>query len=183
MKVEMKIGFIGMAAMIGAAVTVAACSSSDSTAPKSTTYVAEMSAAQEVPAVNSGASGTATFTLTGKTLTYVVNVNGLSGNALASHIHLGAAGTNGNIVFPFTAAAVQNGQVASGTVDLTQPVSNGQSSIRGDSLIALLNNGHVYTNVHTAANAGGEIRGQILRTGGSMYTEQVSFLFDRKYLY
>ena len=178
----MKIGMIGMAAMIGAAVAVTACSS-DSTAPKSTTYVAQMSGANEVPAVNGGASGTATFTLTGKTLTYTVNVSGLSGNALASHIHVGAAGTNGGIVFPFTAAGVQNGQVAAGTVDLTQPVSNGQTTITGDSLIALLNNGNAYANVHTAANAGGEIRGQILRAGGSTYNEQVSFLFDRKYMY
>ena len=171
-----------MAALVGAALAAAACGS-DSTAPKSTTtmYVATMSSANEVPAVDGNASGTATFTLTGKTLTYVVNVSGLSGNAAASHIHLGAAGTNGNIVFPFTAAAVQNGQIASGTVDLTQPVSNGQSSITGDSLIALLNNGNVYTNVHTAANAGGEIRGQILRAQGSTYNRQVSFLFDRKY--
>ena len=164
-----KIATVGMGALIGATLLAAACSNDNATSPKSTTYVAQMSSANEVPALAGNASGTATFTLTGKTLTYVVNVSGLSGNALASHIHIGAAGTNGNIVFPFTAAGVQNGQVAAGTVDLTQPVSNGQSTITGDSLVALLNNGNAYTNVHTAANAGGEIRGQILRTGGSTY--------------
>lgn len=164
-----KIATIGMGALIGATLLAAACSNDDSTSPKSTTYVAQLSSANEVPAVTGNASGTATFTLTGKTLTYVVNVSGLSGNALASHIHVGAAGTNGGIVLPFMAAGVQDGQVASGTVDLTQPVSNGQTSIPGDSLISLLNNGNAYTNVHTAANAGGEIRGQILRTGGSTY--------------
>lgn len=182
MNIQRKIGTIGVAAMliVGAA---AACSSDDTMSPKSTTYVAQMSTANEVPAVDGTATGTATFTLTGKTLTYVVNVSGLSGNALASHIHLGAAGTNGGILYPFTAAAVQSGQVASGTIDLTRPVSNGTSSITGDSLLTLLNNGAIYTNVHTAANAGGEIRGQILRMGGSSYNEQVSFLFDRRYVY
>jgi hypothetical protein len=90
-------------------------------------------------------------------------VNGLSGNAAASHIHAGAAGTNGRIVFPFTAAAVQIGQVASGTIDLTQPVSNGTTSISRDSLVTLLNNGVLYTNVHTEANPNGEIRGQIIK--------------------
>ena len=163
-----KIATIGMGALIGGTLLAAACSS-DATSPKSTMYVAQMSSANEVPAVAGNASGTATFTLTGKTLSYVVTVNGLSGNALASHIHVGAAGTNGGIVFPFTAAAVQNGQIASGTVDLTQPVSNGQTSIPGDSLISLLNNGNAYTNVHTSANAGGEIRGQIIRTGSGSY--------------
>jgi len=101
--------------------------------------------------------------LTGKTLRYTVMVNGLSGNAAASHIHVGAAGTNGGIVYPFTASPVQIGQVAAGTIDLTQPVSNGTTSISGDALITLLNSGTLYTNVHTAANAGGEIRGQIIR--------------------
>ena len=170
MDFETKLAMIGMGALIGATLLAAACSS-DSTSPapspQSTTYVAQLSTANEVPAVAGNASGTATFTLTGKTLTYVVTVNGLSGNALASHIHVGGAGANGGIVFPFTAAAVQNGQVASGTVDLTQPVTNGDTSIPGDSLISLLNNGNAYTNVHTAANAGGEIRGQIIRTSSS----------------
>jgi hypothetical protein len=57
--------------------------------------------------------------------------------------------------------------VASGLIDLTQPISNGSSSISGDSLLSLLNSGRTYTNVHTAANPGGEIRGQILRAQSS----------------
>ena len=172
MQTEMKIGIIGMAAMIAAA-TAVACSSdnNNSTAPKTTTYVAQLSAANEVPAVASTATGTATFTLNGRTITYTVTVNGLSGNALASHIHIGPAGTNGDIIFPFTANAVQSGQVASGRIDLDQPVSNGQSSITGDSLLTLFNRSGAYTNVHTGANAGGEIRGQIVRSqsGGYQY--------------
>jgi hypothetical protein len=57
--------------------------------------------------------------------------------------------------------------VASGTIDLNQPISNGSSSISGDSLLTLLNAGLLYTNVHTAANPGGEIRGQITRQQSS----------------
>jgi hypothetical protein len=162
MDTQWKIGTAALAAVIGAAGAVVACSS-DPTAPQPTMYVAHLSAANEVPPVTLGASGTATFTLTGRTLSYMVTVNGLSGNAAASHIHFGAAGSNGGIVYPFTAAAVQSGQVASGTIDLTQPVSNGTPSISGDSLLKLLNNGLLYTNVHTAANPAGEIRGQITR--------------------
>jgi hypothetical protein len=163
---QWKIGAIAITAVIASAVAATACGN-DPTAPQSAMYVAHLSAANEVPAVALGATGTATFTLNGKTLTYVVTVNGLSGNAAASHIHFGAAGSNGGIVYPFTAAAVQSGQVASGTVDLTQPVSNGTTSISGDSALALLNSGLLYTNVHTAANPGGEIRGQIMRVQSS----------------
>src|SRR5262245_40037065 len=163
MDTQWKIGAVALAAVIAGAGAVVACSS-DPMAPQTVMYVAHLSAANEVPPVALGASGTATFTLTGKTLSYVVTVNGLSGNAAASHIHLGAAGSNGGIVYPFTAAAVKSGQVASGTIDLTQPVSNGTTSITGDSLLKLLNNGLLYTNVHTSANPGGEIRGQITRS-------------------
>jgi Cu/Zn superoxide dismutase len=130
-------------------------------------YIAQLSGANEVPAVSGSAGGTATYTLSGRSLTYSVIVSGLSGSAIASHIHSAPAGSNGKILYPFTAAEVQSGQVASGTIDLNQPVSNGSESISGDSLLTLLNKGQLYTNVHTAANPGGEIRGQIVRSQGS----------------
>ena len=170
MNTQRRIGAVALAAVIVTGAVVACSDANDSMSPglRSTTYVANMSSANEVPAVPGGASGTATFTLNGKMLTYVVSVSGLSGDVAASHIHFGAAGTNGTVAYPFTAAAgVQSGQVASGTIDLTQPVSNGTTSISGDSLLLLLNNGLLYTNVHTAANPGGEIRGQITRTQSS----------------
>ena len=167
MQTRFKISALVLIATITAAGVVAACSK-DSTAPaRGTMYVAQMNSANEVPAVAGNATGTATFTLSGKTLSYVVTVNGLSANAVASHIHVGDATTNGNIVVPFTAAAVQSGQLASGTVDLTQPFTLGNTTISGDSLLTLLNNGMLYTNVHTPNNAGGEIRGQILKVQSS----------------
>ena len=168
MDTQRKIGAVALVAVMAMGVVVA-CNDDKSNAPslRAATYVANMSGANEVPAVAGGASGTATFTLNGNMLSYVVTVNGLSGNAAASHIHFGAANANGNIAYPFTAASIQSGQLASGSIDLTQPVSNGTTSISGDSLLTLLNNGLLYTNVHTAANAGGEIRGQIMRTQSS----------------
>jgi hypothetical protein len=154
---------VALAVVLGTVGTMLACSD-DPTGPQSSiTYVAHLSGANEVPALTVGATGTATFTLTGKSLSYQVVVSGLSGNAAASHIHLGAAGVNGNILVPFQAAPVQNGEVASGIIDLTIPVSNGQTSIPGDQLLDLLNGGMLYTNVHTQAHPAGEIRGQILK--------------------
>jgi hypothetical protein len=163
---EWKMGAAALLAVLAAAGAAMACSD-DPTGPQSTMYVAQMSGTNEVPALTTGGTGTATFTLSGKMLSYTVTVNGLSGNAAASHIHFGAAGTNGGILYPFSAAGVQSGQVATGTIDLTQPVSNGTTSISGDSLLSLLNGGLLYTNVHTAANPGGEVRGQIVRAQSS----------------
>ena len=162
-------GAAALAVAIAAAGATLACSD-DTTAPQSeTTYVAQLKSTNEVPAIPGAASGTATFTLTGRSLSYRVTVSGLSGNAAASHIHVGGAGVNGDIIVPFNAAQVRTGEVASGIVDLTLPISNGQTTITGDSLLFLLNNGLAYTNVHTPAHAGGEVRGQILKvtTGGS----------------
>jgi len=172
MKTRWKVGALALGAMVAAGAAVEACSHDSTTAALrgSTMYVAQMSSANEVPAIAGTATGTATFTLTGKSLQYVVTVNGLSGNAVASHIHIGDATTNGGIVYPFTAAAVQAGQVASGTIDLTQPFTLGNGiAISGDSVLTLLNNGMLYTNVHTAANPPGEVRGQILRVQSNGY--------------
>ena len=158
-----KTGAAALAVAMAAAGAMLACSN-DTTAPQSeTTYVAQLGGNNEVPAIPGAASGTATFTLTGKSLSYRVTVSGLSGNAAASHIHVGGTGVNGNIIVPFNAAQVRTGEVASGLIDLTLPISNGQSTITGDSLLFLLNRGLAYTNVHTPAHAGGEIRGQILK--------------------
>jgi Cu/Zn superoxide dismutase len=152
-------------AVLGALLASAACGSSNATAPKGpTTYVANMSTANEVaPSVSGTATGTATFVLNGRTLTYTVTVTGLSSNATASHIHFGAAGVNGGVAYPFTITQTQNGQIASGTIDLNQPVVGFGTTISGDSLMVLFNTGGAYANVHTANNAMGEIRGQIAK--------------------
>jgi CHRD domain-containing protein len=164
MNTHLSTGAVVLAVAMAATGGMLACSSNDPTGPQqSVTYVAQLSGTNEVPAVPGAASGTATFTLDGKSLSYRVTVSGLSGNAAASHIHVGGAGVNGNIIVPFNAAQVRTGEVASGIIDLTLPISNGQTSITGDSLLFLLNNGKAYTNVHTPAHVGGEVRGQILK--------------------
>ena len=113
-----------------------------------------MTGAQEVPAVTTTAGGniTATYSQFTKILTYKIQWGGLSGNAIAAHIHgTGAAGVVAGVYqsfsgFPAVAAGSYSGSVLIDGVKLTE--------------LQLLA-GEYYINIHTAANTGGEIRGQL----------------------
>ena len=109
-----------------------------------------MSGAQEVPANTTGGKGDVLATLDTKTkmLSYTVTYSGLSGPATAGHIHgPAAAGANAGVAIPFASAV----SPITGTATLT------------DAQMADLMAGKMYANVHTAANPGGEIRGQMTK--------------------
>jgi hypothetical protein len=129
-----------------------------------TNFVAVLSGGEEVPAVEMKSRGVASFQLSpdGTELSYrliVANINEVS----AAHIHLAPSGVNGPVVaFLFNGPIVEsaNGVLAQGTItadDLTGPLA-GQSLA---DLVAEIQSGNTYVNVHTSANPGGEIRGQI----------------------
>jgi hypothetical protein len=159
----MRVRLIASAAVLAAVASFIACNDS-TTAPASTTFIAVMTGANERPTPTaSTATGTATYVLTGNQLTYTITVNGLTAPASGSHIHVGASTVAGPIVVPFTVSATQTGTVSSGTIDLTFPIVSGNSSITGDSLKVLLNNGNAYSNVHNSTFPAGEIRGQIIK--------------------
>ncbi len=154
-------------AFVAAVLAASACGSSYSSATvQSTTYVAALSGANERPnPTTSTGMGTATYTLTGKSLSYVITLtSALTGPATFSHIHgPAAASASAGVIVPFTINNVAIGALAQGTIDLNVPITVGSSTVTGDSLIVLLNAGLAYTNVHTAAFGAGEIRGQILK--------------------
>lgn len=112
-------------------------------------YVFDLCGAQEVPPTSSSAQGAGWITTDylNTQLTYRYIADGLSGPATAAHIHDGAAGVSGPIYIG---------------VNLPGPVGSGQFQIDGN-VVVKLESGDTYLNVHTAANPGGEIRGQILR--------------------
>jgi hypothetical protein len=111
---------------------------------------AELKGSNEVPPNNSAGSGRAeaTFDSETKVLTYTVTFTDLSGPAMGAHFHgPSEAGKNAGIALPFK--TVQS--PIQGSATLT------------DAQAADLLAGKWYANIHTAANPGGELRGQMMK--------------------
>jgi len=116
---------------------------------------------QEVPPVATSATGTADLTIDLDTgaISGSVAFNGISSSATAADISQGAIGTNGPVVISLVGAGGTSGTwtVPAGAV------------LSANQLIALLEN-NLYVNIHSNANPGGEIRGQIIFPGLSCLT-------------
>jgi hypothetical protein len=109
--------------------------------------------AEENPVVETSGIAKARFTYDTDTkeLTYVVTISGISDNQVtAAHIHLGAAGTNGPVVYPLSAETFA---ITSGSISLT------------DEDVANLAAGDFYLNVHSTFAPGGFARAQIVFPG------------------
>jgi hypothetical protein len=151
---------------------IPACGDDDDPAEPGTSFSATLSGGEEVPAVPTSATGSATLSISGNQITYTVNVTNLE-NAVVSHIHVAPPGENGPVRLNLcgTGAPVPdcsttgNGVLASGTNGATV-------GITFDELVAAIQAGNAYVNVHTDDGqpppntgpgdmASGEIRGQI----------------------
>ena len=119
-----------------------------------TVLFTELSGEQEVPRLDSSADGLASLTLdeAGATLTIHVNTRGLD-NASGAHLHSAFGGTNGPVEIGLT----QDGSDPAHWFAEQQAVSAAQ--------LDALNTGGTYINVHSPAQPGGEIRGQVIPAG------------------
>lgn len=114
-----------------------------------------LSGAEEVPTVTTSATGDATAELDGETLTVSGDFSGLGSNLApvagsAAHVHKGAKGENGGILFNLT--VTPNADNRSGTFSGTATLSEADQDAFRDGLL--------YVNIHTVDNPGGELRGQ-----------------------
>jgi hypothetical protein len=133
-------------------------------------YTATLTGANEVPPTGSPATGNAVLTLNGNLLQVSVSYSGLIGGASsAAHIHCCTApGTNTGVAVPFVNFPSAASGTYSNTFDLTLPGTylaaflsgNGGTAATAEAaLIAGLNAGMAYVNIHNAEFTGGEIRG------------------------
>jgi hypothetical protein len=126
-----------------------------------------LSSSKEVPRPKGAAGAKGSFTATLKvsssktSLSWRLTFTHLTGPAVAAHIHLGAAGKAGPIAVPLCGPCRSG---AHGTYT---------KKIATAALRAMLA-GKAYVNVHTKANLGGEIRGQVKATAtGNPYANVV----------
>ena len=108
-----------------------------------------LSGMQEVPAVTSSATGSATITIApDQTVSGSVITNGVDGTM--AHIHLAPLGQNGPVIVPMTKTAENIWSIPAGA-KLT------------DAQYQSFKDGNLYINVHSATNKSGEIRGQLVK--------------------
>jgi hypothetical protein len=136
-------------AAFGAFTVLAGCANTP-VDPNVAAMRASLSGISEVPPVPTQGMGEAEVWLNKQTnvLKWKVIYSGLSGPATAAHFHgPAAAGVNAGVVVPFPNP-------------VTSPIE-GQATIT-PAQAKELTSGLWYINIHTAANRGGEIRGQVL---------------------
>lgn len=130
---------------------------------KALTFRAHLSGAQEVPPVDTAASGVALFRFNRDTsvMFYKLAVFNID-DVVASHIHCSPAGVNGPVgVTLFSGGPVTlNGLLAKARVTAPDP-GNACGWETLEDVVAALQSGNGYVNVHTLAHPPGEIRGQI----------------------
>ena len=106
-----------------------------------------LSGSQEVPPVTTSAKGKGTITVgSDKSVSGKISTSGVEG--VAAHIHTGAPGKNGPVIIPLTKGTGGEWSVP-------------PSAKLTDDQYKSYQAGDLYVNVHSAANKGGEIRGQL----------------------
>ncbi len=118
-------------------------------------FTTTLSGNAEVPPVDSNGTGTGTFELSAdeSSLSYNITARGLSGPVTTAHFHFSATGAagSGGVLFEITDSIEEiNGEI---TLEGTWPVT-------AEDVVNLRIN-YVYVNLHTEANPGGEIRGNV----------------------
>ena len=140
------ISFFGISIFV---LILASCDNKDSNSePSTTTFTALLNGANEVAPNNSTATGIAKLTFNNTTKIFTITVTHNIASPTGGHIHLGAAGTNGSVVFPFTS--------------LTSPITLTSIALTAAQEADLKANLY-YVNIHTTAFPGGEIRGQLFK--------------------
>jgi hypothetical protein len=150
MRMLRRLGLLSLAVGL----TVAACGDDPPAGPAAEVYTATMNGANESPPVQTTATGTGTFTVTGNNIAYNITIsNWPAGRTVTNHhIHFAPVppATTGGVLLGWPAGSITT-TGGSGTITAT------------DAQLASIRAGGTYFNVHSSVNQGGEIRGNLVR--------------------
>ncbi len=134
--------------------------------PAAFNFGADLSGDNQVPPLASDGTGFAAMSADGAqtTLDYVIISYGVM-EIIQAHIHLEAADANGPVVAflfgPADPAVTSDGILVRGSLTGADLIASGDFDGSMGQLLDRLRAGRAYVNVHTIANPGGEIRGQL----------------------
>ncbi|MBB6004598.1 CHRD domain-containing protein [Arcicella rosea] len=134
--------------LIAALLFATSCKKDEEVVSPEVKFNVSLNGSLEVPANTSTATGSfvGTYNKTTKVISYTINFNGITPTAW--HIHKGAVGVNGGVIFAL--GTTFNTAYSSTTAALTAEQET--------DLMA----GNYYVNIHSASKPGGEIRGQLI---------------------
>jgi hypothetical protein len=120
--------------------------------------------------INTGAYGYATITIdpAAGEVTWVIDVFNYPTGLTASHIHVGSPGTAGPVIIDFAPTAIGVSgpfRLQGSTRTVAARPAQGIRTME-EAMIAIAS-GNAYVNVHSQANPGGEIRGQLCPDKGN----------------
>lgn len=160
---------LGALASVGLAGTTSAQETTTQMAEDGGLFVAGLTGENQMPAVETDATGFAVFAVGDESVDYALAVASIE-NVLMAHIHMGGPDESGSVAVwldPSVDARepeLREGETtaisAQGTItpeDFVGPLE-GESF---DALLQAMGESEAYVNVHTESNQGGEIRGQI----------------------
>ena len=150
---------------VGVSSTTGASAATGVTAVPGKTYTADLSGKDVVPAVETTATGSASFTVdaTSTRIQFVLSVTNLT-DVIAARVRVGKPGGNGSgvlILYPGpTRSGAFTGNLSGGSFSASTLIGILAGKTIAD-FVALITSGQAYVNVGTVKNPGGEIRGQI----------------------
>jgi hypothetical protein len=182
----LSLGALAFAGCGGTTTTTTASTTTQSTAAggpggaSPVRFAISLTGGEVVPPVATSASGTFTLFVEGgpsptgqPRISYELDVKDIV-DVTAAHIHLGAKVAEGAVIVPlFTGPAKTGsftGMLAQGSITDKDLLGQMSGKTLSD-LLAAMQAGNTYVNVHTKAFPNGEIRGQIVLSGGGETTD------------
>ncbi|MCA1759013.1 MAG: CHRD domain-containing protein [Bacteroidales bacterium] len=138
--------FLKFMIIAGLFLTAVSCDDDDDDDEPNDVFTATLSGANENPPNESNATGMAELTYNKDTKIFYIEVEYTGVEATGAHIHLGATGVNGGVVFGFNPPT-------SPIIYTSEPLTAEQESD--------LYNELYYVNIHSETYPAGEIRGQL----------------------